>query len=155
MQKQSRNIVMVKAANKGVEFNEDGLLNTIQRKVVNGKSHEFRSIRKHIVDKQVTRVKAYKNFIKIKTLTFCASQFIPRRHNIFDSNHMAPYSRRVKPLDRNFRIRLQSENPAADVIFYGYLPWELSLNCFKCLLQFGVLMKKLCLTSCAWDFAWQ
>lgn len=43
---------MVKAANKGVKFIDDGPLNTINRKSV----HEFRNIHKHLVDKPVTRV---------------------------------------------------------------------------------------------------
>lgn len=44
---------MVKSAYKGVKFNDDGL----DRKVDNGKFHEFRNIRQHKLDKQVTRVK--------------------------------------------------------------------------------------------------
>lgn len=60
----------------------------------------------------------------IQLATFFASllsQFLPRRSNIFDSNHPAPYSRKIKPLDRNFQVRSQLES-RPDVIFYGYLP---------------------------------
>lgn len=71
-------------------------------------------------------------FIQLTNFIFIslASQFIPWRQNIFDSNHHAPYATKIKPMDRNFNLRLRSEGPA-DVIFYGYLPWELALIWFS------------------------
>lgn len=45
----------------------------------------------------------------------------PRRPNIFQQVHVAPYVTKIKPLDRNFKLRSYSEGPP-DVVFYGYLP---------------------------------
>lgn len=63
----------------------------------------------------------WQNPIQVNNVRF--SQLVPRRLNMFDANHAAPYSRRIKILDRHFRAQSESKGPADDVIFYGYLPW--------------------------------
>jgi hypothetical protein len=80
--------------------------------------HEFGIVRKRIADKQVAR--AAKPIQVNNVPPF--SQLIPRRLNMFDANHAAPYSRRIKILDRHFRAQSESKSPADDVIFHGYLP---------------------------------
>lgn len=42
------------------------------------------------------------------------------RQNLFRPAQVAPYTQRIKPLDRKFRLRSHSEGP--DVMFDGYLP---------------------------------
>ena len=77
-------------------------------------------------DKKVKRVGdiksvfySLKNFSSLLCYGFC-SQFIPRRSNIFHSIHAAPYATRIKPLDKNFKMRSHPEG--RDVMFHGYLP---------------------------------
>lgn len=73
----------------------------------------------------VTCAMAFKDFfihfINFACIFFPRPQFIPRRRNIFQDLHIAPYATKIKPLDRNFKIRSHSQG-RSDVIFYGYLP---------------------------------
>jgi len=70
------------------------------------------------------RVGAIKDvFYSLKNFFLLSSmQLILKRTKVFDYIHHAPYATRIKPLDKNFKVRSHSEG--RDVMFYGYLPWE-------------------------------
>lgn len=72
---------------------------------------------RHVSDKKERKRAGKEISIHLKLSSF----LFKHRPDIFRSVHVAPYATRIKPLDRNFKVRSHSEGPS-DVIFYGYLP---------------------------------
>lgn len=65
------------------------------------------------------KMKSRKNAINHEKIFFF-QLFVPLRQNVFRPIQVAPYSQRIKPLDKRFRFRSHSQGP--DVMFDGYLP---------------------------------